>query len=219
MRALTLRELITATRSAAVPAAGLLSLVVSAAFVLAWSPGVPLLAPLSLYAQTRALHWILLAALLPYAVVRSSPMDRRDSLELMAALNRVQPGAAAAAKVLGSFAVAMVVAVCGLPALVLAQQAAASPWSAVAVDLLPLAGLALLAAVSGIGAMLLARDGVHAWLLASGIVVAVLLASLWWTPRISSIGLLCGVAGLAATAALSTFVSRPGNQLKVTNEA
>jgi hypothetical protein len=212
MRALTARELIAATRSAAVPGGGLVSLVACAAFVLVWSPGAPLLAPLNLYAQTRALQWIVLASVLPYVVVRSSPLDRSDSLELMAALNRTRPATAVVAKVLGSFAVAMVVVLAGLPALILAQQAAAVPMISVAADLLPLAGLALLVASSATGAMVIARDGLRAWLLASGIVFAVVLLTAWWQPHISQIGQLCGLAGALATAGLSTMVAGTGSR-------
>jgi hypothetical protein len=205
MRELTGRELIVATRCAAVPIAGLVSLAACAAFVLAWSPGVPLFASLDVYAQTRAVHWIVLAVVLPYAVVRSSPADRLDSIRLMAALARTRPGAAVAAKILGACVVAMVVILTGLPAMVLAQQAAAVPIYFVAADLLPLAGLALFVAASATGAVMIARDRLRAWLWTSGIVIAVMIATVWRVAEIASLGLLCGVTGAAAAVALSTL--------------
>lgn len=206
VRELIAREMTVATERAAVPIAGLVSLIACAGFVLVWSPGVPFFATLDLYSQTDAVQWLVLTVVLPYAVVRSSPIDRKDSIELMAALNRTPPGAAVAAKVLGSFAVAMGVVLSGLPALVLAQQAAASPMRSIGVDLLSLAGLALFVAAVATGATMIARDGLRAWLWTSGIVIGVILASAWWLPQISRLGLLCGVMGAAATIALSTML-------------
>jgi hypothetical protein len=209
MRGLIARELTVATRSAAVPAAGLVLLAASTAFVLAWAPGVALLAPMDLYDQTRGVQWILLALVLPWAAVRSSPVDRTDSVELLAALARTRTGSAMVAKVVGSFAVSMMVILTGLPALILAQQAAAIPMSSVLIDLLLLAGLALLVAATTTGAILVARDGLRAWLCASAVVFGVMLAAVAWAPRVSSLALLCAAAGALGTAGLSTSVGRP----------
>lgn len=192
MRALTAREFVAATRSAAVPIAGLVCLATSAAFILSWSPGVPLLAPMNLYAQTRALQWLVLALVLPWAIVRSSPMDHGDSIELMAALGRTGSGSAVWAKVLGSSGVAIVVILAGLPGLVLAQQAVAMPAGSVVTDLLSFTGLAVLVAATATGAMLFARDALRAWLLASGIVSGVMIAIVALRPQVPQVGLLCG---------------------------
>ena len=210
MRTLATRELIVATRTAAVPLAALLVLVFSTAFVLVWMPGVPMLAPANLYEQARAVHWILLAGVLPWAAVRCSPVDRSEALVLMAALVRARPGVAVTAKVLGSCAVLMTIVLTGLPALVLAQQAAAVPMSRVFADLLPVAGLTLLVAATATAAILFAADELRAWLWASAIVVGVLLAAARWTSGLAAAGWLCAAAAVVAIAVVWSSVGRSG---------
>ena len=205
MRLLTARELVFATRTPAVPFAGLVVMGLSTAFVGAWAPGVPMLAPMSLYDQTLAVQWVVLAVVLPWTAVRSSPMDRADAVGLLTALTRLSPGSAVLAKILGSFGVSIVVILAGLPALVLAQQAAAVPMFGVLVDLLLLAGLALLVAVSSTASILIARDGLRAWLSASVIVFGVMLPIAAWTRHVSSLGLFCSAAGAAGTLGLCSM--------------
>jgi hypothetical protein len=208
MRTLATRELIVATRTAAVPLAALLVLMFSTALVLVWMPGVPMLTPANLYEQARAVHWILLAGVLPWAAVRCSPVDRNDAVVLMAALVRARPGAAVSAKVLGSCAVLMTIVLTGLPALVLAQQAAAVPLARVFADLLPVAGLALLVAATATAAILFAADELRAWLWTSSIVVGVLLLAARWTSGSTAIGWLCAAGAVVATAVGWSAVGR-----------
>ncbi len=206
MRALATRELVVATRNAAVPIAALAVLSGLSAFVLTWAPGVPTLATMNLYEQTRAVHWVLLSAVLPWTAVRCSPVDRREAIVLMASLIRTRPGVAVVAKVLGSAGVLMLIVATGLPPLVLAQQAAAVPMVRVLTDLLPLCGLALLVAASAAAAMLIAADGVRAWIWTSVVVLGVLLSAAGWTSELSLVGWLCAAAGMAGTAMLSAVM-------------
>jgi hypothetical protein len=208
MRALATRELIVAARTAAVPLAALTILGLLTAFVLAWSPGVPVLAPMNLYEQARVLHWMLLAAVLPWIAVRSSSMDRGDVLVMTAAFIGLRPASVVAAKVLAVFTVLLAVVLTGLPALVLAQQAAAASIASVFVDLLPLLGLALLIAASSTASILLTSDGLRAWLWASGIVTAILVAEVGLASEFSIAGVFCGAAGVAATACLCSTAGR-----------
>jgi hypothetical protein len=208
MRALATRELIVATRTAAVPVAALTILTVSTAFVLAWAPGVPTLLPMNLYEQSRALHWTLLAAVLPWTAVRSAPNDRTDAVGLMAALAHIGPARALGGKIAGSLLVLGVVVLAGLPALVLAQQASAVPMASLAADLLPLFGLALLIAAASTAARLLAADEMRAWIWSSVLVLAVLLSAAAVAPDLFRAGALCALAGGAATAWLCSMAGR-----------
>jgi hypothetical protein len=208
MRALATRELIVATRTAAVPLAGLTILALSTAFVLAWAPGVPMLLPMNLYDQLRVLHWTLLAIVLPWTAVRCAPNDRTDAVGLMAALVRIGPARAIGGKIAGSLLVQSVVVLTGVPALVLAQQASAVPMAGLVADLLPLLGLALLIAAASTAAMLLAADEVRAWIWSSVLVLAVLMSAAGVAPDLSRLGALCALTGSVVTACLCSVVGR-----------
>jgi len=149
-----------------------------------------------------------LAFVLPWAAVRCSPVDRTDAVVLMAGLIRAPAGSATAAKVIGAFVVQIVVVLTGLPALVLAQQAAAAPIARVFTDLIPLFGLALLVAAASTASILFAADGLRAWLWASAIVFGLVLPAISWTSRLSSVGWLCATAGVVGTACLCAAVGR-----------
>jgi hypothetical protein len=198
MGALATRELIVAARTAAVPLTSLVSLGLLTAFVLVWSPGVNVLAPMNLYEQARALHWLLLATMLPWAAVRCSPRDRGDAGVVTIAFLGVQPASAIAAKVLASSVILVAVVLTGVPGLVMAQQAAAVPMTLVFADLLPLLGLVILVAASATAAILYTSDGLRAWLWTWSIVAAILGAAMRWMMDLSSAGVVCAVAGIVA---------------------
>jgi hypothetical protein len=205
MRTLATRELVAATRTAAVPVAALALLASGTAFVLIWAPRVPTLTPGNLYEQARTAQWIVLAAVLPWTAVRSSPMDRRDAIALMSPLMPARPSVAIAAKVLGAVLVQLTVVLAGLPALVLAQQAAAVPLASVFADLLPVLGLALLVSAASTGSIIFAADGLRAALWASVIVLGVSVSALGWTSNLWTAGALCAAAGMAMTACLCSI--------------
>jgi hypothetical protein len=208
MGALATRELIVAARTASVPLASLGMLALLTAFVLVWSPGVPALATMNLYEQARVLHWVLLAAALPWIAVRSSPMDRGEALVMVTAFIGLRPASVIAAKVLASFIVLVSVTLTGVPGLVMAQQAAAVPLATVFADLLPLAGFALLIAASSNAAILLASDGLRAWLWASGGAMAILVTAVAWIPELSMVGVWCALAGVLGTACMCSTAGR-----------
>ena len=195
MTALLIRELIVAARRAAVPLTSLLILVLLTAFVLVWSPGVNVLAPMNLYEQARALHWLLLATMLPWAAVRCSPRDRGDAGVVTIAFLGLQPSSAIATKVLASSVILSAIVLTGVPGLVMAQQAAAASMTQVIADLVPLLGLVILAAASATAAILYTADGLRAWLWTWSSVAAILGAAVYWTMDLSSAGVACAVAG------------------------
>lgn len=208
MRALMTRELIVAARTAAVPLAALIILGLLTTFVVAWSPGVPVLAPMNLYEQARVLHWGLVAAVLPWIAVRSSSMDRGDVLVMTTAFIGLRPASVVLAKVFAAFTVLVAVVLSGTPALVAAQQAAAVSTASVFVDLLPLIGLAYLIAAASTASIMLASDGLRAWLWASSIVTAILVAAAGLARESSMVGVFCGAAGVAGTAWLCSTAGR-----------
>jgi hypothetical protein len=208
MTALSVRELIIAARRAGVPVTALTVLALLTAFVLTWSPGVDVLAPMSFYEQTRALHWLLLAGALPWLAIRCSPRDRRDAGVMALALLALPPSAVIRAKIVASFAILVAVALTGVPALVMAQQVAADPMTRVVVDLLPLAGFAFLIATLATAAMLHTADGLRAWLWTWGLVAAILVATMSVVTEVASVGLVCVAAGIIVRGYLQMTAGR-----------
>jgi hypothetical protein len=205
MRAVMTRDLIVAARRAAAALTVCSVAALLIAFVLIWSPGVPVLAPLNLYEQTRLLHWWVLAAALPWTAVRSAPHDRGDDFVLMAAFIGVPPASAVAGKILAMFVLLVLVILTGLPALLIAQQAAAVSLGTVARDLFPLAGLALLVAAASTASILMLRDSLPAWLATTTITAVVLFAAVVWTSGTAAVGALCALAGAIGSASVCTW--------------
>lgn len=205
MRALAGRELTVAARSGSIPLAAFVVLALSTAFVLAWAPGVPVLAPRNLYEQARGLNWLLLAAVLPWTVVRSSPMDRGDAIVLMAALAGVRHTSAIVAKVVASTAVQCMVILAGVPALVLAQQSAAVSLTKVFIDLVAVFGLVLLIAPLATASMLVAADRLRAWFAVCGVVVAIVVMAVIFGANRANVGFFCAVAGVISVVCLCSM--------------
>lgn len=202
MGALATRELIVAARTPGIPLVVCATWVLLTAFAVIWSPGVAVLAPLNLYEQARALHWILLAAMLPWAAVRCSPRDQGDRGVMITAVTAMSPESIVSAKMLASLVISTCVALAGLPGLIMAQQSAAVPVSLVLIDLLPLVGLALLIAATATMAMTLTSTDTSAWLCTCLLIAVVLSIVLWWSTAFAMIGGACAAIGVAI--ALST---------------
>jgi hypothetical protein len=195
IRVLLTRELIVAARRAATPLTVCIVAALLTGFVLVWWPGVAILAPLSLYEQTRILHWMVIAAALPWVAVRSASRDHGDSFVLMAALAGAPPASVVAGKILSTFVVLALVIFAGLPPLLVAQQAAAIPFAAVVRDLVPCLGLAFLVATSSTASTLIFRDSVLSWLATTTLTAAVLIAAASWLSGTAAIGALCTLVG------------------------
>jgi hypothetical protein len=173
--------------------------------VLVWWPGVSVLAPVNLYEQTRLLQWAVLAVALPWAAVRSAPPDHGDDFVLMTAFVGVPPASAVAGKILATFVVLVVVILTGLPAILIAQQAAAVSLATVARDLVPLAGLALLVAASSTASILIVRDSLRGWLATTSITAVVLLAAAASASGTAAIGALCALVGAIGSASVCSW--------------
>lgn len=195
MLALAVRELIVAARRPAVPLAACTVGTLLTGFVLVWSPGISVLAPMNLYEQTRLLHWVLLAAALPWTAVRSAPGERGDDFVLMAAFTGLRPATVIAAKTLALTALLVLVELTGLPALVLAQQSAAVPVMSVLTGLLPLVGLAMLVTASSTASVLVLPGPLGSWLMSTAAVVSVLLTTSHWAQGVPALGLAAALIG------------------------
>ena len=205
MRATMMRELIVAARTAATALTVCVIAAVLIAFVLIWWPGVSLLAPASLYEQTRVLHWAVLAAALPWIAVRAVPHDHGNDFVLLAAFIGVPPASVVAGKILAMFVVLLLVILTGLPALLIAQQAAAVSLGTVLRDLLPCAGLALLVAVSSTASILILRDSLLSWLATATIPAVVLFAAVASASGTAAAGALCALVGAIGSASVCTW--------------
>jgi hypothetical protein len=208
MRAVAVRELIVAARTIAVPLSGWVIATLLVAFVGVWSPGVSVLAPMDLYEQTRLLHWIVLAVVLPWLGVRVSSRERADAAVMMGALTGLNPALVVASTIAARFAVLQLVSLAAIPALIVSQQIAAVPLTFVLRDLMPLLGLVALVAVSSTASVFIASTPPGQWLLSTGIVAAVLVAVALLGAGTMAAGLVCWLAGGTGGAALCVASQR-----------
>jgi hypothetical protein len=192
-----MREMIVAARRAAVAVTACCVAALLTAFVLVWSPGVPVLAPMNLYEQARLLHWVVLAVALPWTAVRAAPADRGDALVLMTAFTGLRPATTVGGKIVAMFAVLVCVVLTGLPGLLVAQQATAVPVLAVVTDFVSLLGLALLVATAATWSILAVPDSLNRWLVATALTVVVLLTAASWASGTLAVGLVCALTGAA----------------------
>jgi hypothetical protein len=207
MLALLARELIVAARRPAVPITVVAIAAMLVGFVLIWSPGIPLL-PTNLYQQASTLHWMTLLAAMPWVAVRSSPAERADAFVLTCALTGLHPGLIVTGKILATFGVLVAVALSGLPALVMAQQAAAVPLTPVILDVLALVGVALLTAVLANASLLLLADRLGAWLAHAAILGVTLAGLAASTPGRQTLGVFAAALGLGGAAWVQSHAAR-----------
>ena len=208
MIALLTRELIVAARRPAAMVSACAVAALLTAFVAAWSPGIPVIAPMNLYDQTRLLHWLLLSVALPWIAVRSVPAERGDAIVLVAALTGQRPGDVLLGKILAMFVLLALVVLTGLPALVVAQQAAAVPLATVLGDIFPLLGAALLVAVTSVAAIVIVPDRLAAWLSATAVALVMLLGPVRSVSGLEAVGLVSALTGVVSAAGLYSWTMR-----------
>jgi hypothetical protein len=202
MRAVIARELIVASRTMAVPLSAWFIATSLVAFVGIWSPGVPVLAPMSLYEQARAMQWLVLALVLPWIAVRASSRERTQTAVLMMATTSLPPAAFVMATVVARAALLQLVSLAAMPALVVAQQMSAAPEMVLLADLLPLLGLVSMVAVSSSASVLMASSTAGQWLLSTGFVWTVLFAATTLAADATGVGVVCWMAAGAGAVAL-----------------
>ena len=201
---LVTRELIVIARRTAVAVAALAVGVLLAAFVLLWAPGVPLLPELNLYQQTRLVHWLLLAAALPWVAARSALAERGDALVLAAALTARPPAEFDRSRTAALTVALALVVCCGFPGLVIAQQAAAIPLAIAIRDTLPLSGACLLIAALTTASTLWLSDRLSAWLLVTVVTMACWLLLWQSAATVAAAGALSAAIAVVVTGWVST---------------
>ena len=200
--AMLARDVTIGMRTAAFAAALATHAALLAAFIVLWGGGVPTLPGANLYEQQRLVQTALLACLLPWAAARCGPGHRGDDMVLLSALAAARPSRIVRAQFAALFALLAAVGVSGLPLMLLAAQMAAVPLQTVLVDLLPVLGIAALAAAAAVVWTSGQADSLAAWLGATASSVLIVAALAIVVPRgTGTLGLFAiGLTGTAACA-------------------
>lgn len=201
MHAMVVRELIVIARRPAVPVAALGIGLLLGLFLVVWAPGVAIPADWNLYQQTRALHWALLAVALPWVAARSALVERRHGLVLTAALIARPPGDLISARTMALAAALTMVTCTGIPALIVAQQAAAAPAAGILRDLLPSLGGCVLIAAMTTAVTVALTDRTVGWLTVTAITLGWWLSLARWVTSSDAIALCSAIAAMAITRA------------------
>jgi len=208
MRAVVVRELVVIARRPALAMVTVTYVALLAGFVLAWEDGVPMPGGSNLYEQARLVQWGLLAVCLPWAAARCPALDRGDDLVLASALTALRPSSLLLAKAIALFAVLTLVAVAGLPVVIVAQQIAAVSTPQVLRDLVYLLGLPLLVSAVTLSWMVVVSGRLGAWLGASGSVGLVIVLLWRWRPVGLDVGLASALVGLTLAVWLASWSDR-----------
>ena len=208
MRAVVVRELIVIARKPALAMVMVTYVALLAGFVFAWEDGVPMPGGSNLYEQARLVQWGLLAVCLPWAAARCPAPDRGDALVMASALTALRPSSILAAKAIALFGALALVAVAGLPVVIVAQQIAKVPAPQVLRDLVSLLGLPLLVSALTLSWVVVVSGRLGAWLGASGSVGLVLLLLWRWRPVGLDVGLASALVGVTLAAWLASWSDR-----------
>ncbi len=163
MRALALRDLSVIAGQPAFLLAMCLHAGVLAAFLAAWSNGVPQL-PGNVYEQQRLVQWLTLAILLPWTAVRCLPREQRRDVVLLALLTAVRPSRVLLARTLAAFLALSLLLASGLPMVLLAQQVAGIPLPQVLRGFGCMLGLVAVSSAISVWWIAACSDHLTAWL-------------------------------------------------------
>jgi hypothetical protein len=172
MRSLVVRQLILASRSPALGAACAFHAAVIGAFAIVWRSGMPSL-PGDVYEQQQLIQLAILSVLLPWAAARGLSAQTAHDVSATAAMAAVAPSRSAAAGLIATFVALLVIALAGAAPVVLAQQIAGIPPTEMLLRLVPLTGLAAVAAASS---FLIASEGnrsLRTWMTAAALTTCV----------------------------------------------
>ncbi len=214
MPALFLREVTVGTRTRAFAAALGVHAALLAAFVVLWSGGVPLLPGSNLYEQQRLVDAVILLALLPWVAARCGAEERGDGLVVMSALTATRPSRILLARFFARTCAALAVGLAGIPLMIAAQQMSAVPLGRIAIDLLPLAALAMLASAASLWGNLLSPGVILAWTFATASTALVTV----WTGRAVPAPVLPLVLAMLAAVATASCMARADTTLRYLSE-
>jgi hypothetical protein len=195
------RQLVAASRAPALVVGGCVNAALLSGFVIVWGYTIPLLQLVSAYDQVRFAETVILSVVLPWVAARVITSGRGDSFVVSCALAAIAPSTAIASSVIALSIVLALVAVTGLPALVVAQQVFAIPFSTTVRDLIGFGALAVLAAATTVACTMLVSGRLASWLCAWAATAAFLAPLRANFTSVSWIGTIVGV-GIAVCTAL-----------------
>jgi hypothetical protein len=207
MRALVGREAAWSASSSGIATALWTHAAWLALFVGIWGrgPGLPLLSG-TLYEQTLAVQWMLLAFLLPWTAARTIAIERGDAIVWTSSLVGLPPSRILAARIVTLWAALALVVAAGWPSIVIAQRMSDTSPVRVLVDqtVVVACGFAVATLVTALQTVLASRVAV--WLIATLATVAVV-----WTfetrdvstPIVALVLAIVGLAGATLVAVRS----------------
>ena len=173
---LSWRALLSAARTPAVWIAMGVHIAFFLLYVLNWGAGIPLVGARSVLEQFVTVQWIVLGVSLPWVAARSGAAGRRDDVAQLAAIARVSPSAIVVASVASLAVVLLALALVGLPFALLARQISAVSLAGLWRMQMPLYALSLYAAPVTAACMLVVASRFTAWMTASALTIAAMLA-------------------------------------------
>ena len=201
------RELIVVSRRAALAGAIAVYVGVLAGFTLVWGLKLPVLTGAGFFEALRTFHWGLLAIVLPWVAARCQAQDYGDGLVRLSALVAQRPSAVVAAKILALAAVLALVAVAGIPAVIIAEKMSALPLSAGLHSLGSALAVALLVSAVTTAWIVGTGDAMLSWIggtTTSAVVLAA--AARWTTPAVRELSIV--LIAIAVAAALAAWSDR-----------
>ncbi len=176
--------------------------VLLAAFIMLWEGGVPMLPGANVYEQQRLVQMTLLVCLLPWAAARCAPAERGDQMVLLSAIAGDRPSRIVVAQLAARMVLLAAIVLGGLPLMLLGRDLAAQPLARTLADVVPVLGLAAVAASSSLWWTLGHPDRLTAWLGATGSTAMAVTLAGWLLPGgTMAIGLVViSVAGAAVAA-------------------
>ena len=161
MGALIWRELVAITRTPAYWVSAVLYITALTGFVVVWGDGIPVVGARSSWEQFTMFQRVLLAIVFPWTAARCGTSSRRE-LTLIGFLSARSPSSVLLAQSAALAVSLLALALSSLPVMALMQQIAASP-AAVALDMAPVAVLALLVAIVTITLTIAIEAPIRVW--------------------------------------------------------
>ena len=168
MGALIWRDLTVITRTPAFWVSAALYVAVLTAFVVVWGDGVPVVGAQSNWEQFTMAQRVLLAVLLPWTAARCSASSRRE-LVWLGAISGQRPWVLLLAKYAALAAALLALALSALPMIVLMQQIGAASTTTAALDMAPVAALALFVAGVTTAMTVVLEAPIRVWAVTGGV--------------------------------------------------
>ena len=213
MGALIWRDLTVITRTPAFWVSAALYVAALTAFVVVWGDGVPVVGAQSSWQQFTMAQRILLAVLLPWTAARCSASSRRE-LVWLGAIAAKRPSALLCAKCAALAVSLLALAFSALPVIVLTQQIGAGSPTTAALDMVPVAALALLVAGMTTAMTVVLEAPIRVWAVTGGVTLVSAIfgppaphVALLWLAVFGTVAVLC----LRAMRSTLTYLPEDGS--------